>query len=404
MELKNSGFGTKAIHAGGAPDKFYGALATPIYQTSTFCFDTVESAGAVFSGQVMGYGYSRGANPTVAALEAKIAALEGAEACVATASGMGAVGGVALGVLKAGDHAICAECVYGCTDTVFRQTLPALGVEVSFVDTTDLEAVKGAIRENTKLVYFETLSNPTMDLTDIAAVAKIAHEHGILVAVDNTFTPPPQVYPLKEGADLVLHSCTKYINGHGDVIAGAILGSNELILPIRMNITSKICGTTLSPFNAYLILRGLQTMELRMARHCENGLAVAEYLERQPEVEAVYYPGLKAFPQHALAEKLMNGRYGGMISFELKDDVYSMGGFTACKKLLNSLKLASIAVSLGDPETLIQHPASMTHANVPPEARKAAGIRENLIRLSLGLENKEDIIADFEQAFKALRG
>lgn len=402
IDFEQTGFGTCVIHAGQGPDKVYGALATPIYQTSTFCFETVEQGSAIFSGETPGYAYSRGGNPTVDALETKIAALERGESCAATASGMGAVGGVVLGTLAAGEHAICGECVYGCTDIVFRQTLGKLGIEVTYVNTNDLDAVKAAIRENTKLIYFETLTNPTMELTDISAIAEIAHEHGIIVAVDNTFTPPPEVYPLKEGADLVLHSCTKYINGHGDVIAGAIIGSEELVMPIRKNITSKICGTTPSPFDAYLILRGMQTMELRMARHSENGMAVAKYLESVPYVKKVYYPGLESHLQHELAGKIMHGNFGGLMSFELKDEVNGMDGFTACKKVVNALKLASIAVSLGDPETLIQHPASMTHANMSPEARAEAGIKDDLIRLSVGLENTEDIIADFRQAFEVL--
>ena len=257
IDFENVGFGTLAIHAGQEPDKLYGALATPIYQTSTFCFDTVEEGTAKFAGEIPGFCYSRGGNPTTVALEKKIAMLEGGEACISTASGMGAVGGVMLGLLKAGDHVICGECVYGCTDVVLRTTLQKFGVEVTYADTTDLESVKTAIKDNTKLIYFETLTNPTMELTDIAGISKLAHEKGVLVAVDNTFTPPPEVYPLKEGADIVLHSCTKYINGHGDVISGAIIGSSELITPIRKGVTSKICGTTPSPFNSFLLLRGL---------------------------------------------------------------------------------------------------------------------------------------------------
>ena len=275
-------------------------------------------------------------------------------------------------------------------------------MELTYADTTDLEAVKAAVQDNTKLIYFEALTNPTMTLTDIAAISKFAHERNILVAVDNTFTPPPEVFPLKEGADIVLHSCTKYINGHGDVIAGAIVGREELITPIRKGITSKICGTTPSPFNSFLVLRGLQTMELRMARHCENGLKVARYLESVPYVKKVYYPGLESHPQHELAKRIMHENYGGIMSFVLQDEINGMNGFEACKKVVNALKIASIAVSLGDPETLIQHPASMTHANMTPEARAEAGIQDDLIRLSVGLENAEDIIADFEQAFAVL--
>lgn len=330
IDFENVGFGTLAIHAGQEPDKLYGALATPIYQTSTFCFDTVEEGTAKFAGEISGFCYSRGGNPTTVALEKKIAMLEGGEACISTASGMGAVGGVMLGLLKAGDHVICGECVYGCTDVVLRTTLQKFGVEVTYADTTDLESVKTAIKDNTKLIYFETLTNPTMELTDIAGISKLAHEKGVLVAVDNTFTPPPEVYPLKEGADIVLHSCTKYINGHGDVISGAIIGSSELITPIRKGVTSKICGTTPSPFNSFLLLRGLQTMELRMARHCENGMAVAKYLESVPYVKKVYYPGLESHPQHELAKKMMHENYGGIMSFELQKEINGTDGFEAC--------------------------------------------------------------------------
>lgn len=402
IDFERAGFGTTIIHAGHEADGLYNPLTTPIYQTSTFAFESVEAGADIFSAKTPGFAYSRSANPTVAALEAKIAALEGAEACIATASGMGAVGGVLLGTLKGGDHLICAESLYSCTDVICRHLLGNYGVEVSFIDTTDLKAVEAAIRPNTKVIYFETLANPTMKLTNIAEISKLAHAHGITVVADSTFTPPPQLRPLKEGADIVLHSCTKYINGHGDLIAGAIVGSNDLLLPIRRNITNKICGTTPSPFNAFLILRGLQTLELRMARHCENGLAVAKYLESRPEVKKVYYPGLESFEQHEEAKKVLHGLYGGIMSFELNENVNGLDSFTACKKVLNALKVVTIAVSLGNPETLIQHPASMTHSDMSAEERLAAGVTDNLIRLSLGLENKEDIIADFEQAFASL--
>jgi methionine-gamma-lyase len=321
---------------------------------------------------------------------------------VATASGMGAIGAVLIEFLKAGDHMICGECVYGCTDVVVRNTLTKFGVEVSFVDTSDLDAVKSAIKENTTMIYFETPTNPTMQITDIAAIAQIAKEKEIKVVVDNTFAPPPVQYPLQEGADIVVHSITKYINGHGDVIGGAVIGSAEDMGRVAANSSSKICGTTPSPFNSYLVIRGLQTMELRMERHCKNGLAVAKYLEQNPMVDKVYYPGLESNPQYELAKRQMNGLFGGILAFELKDGINGMSSYDACKKLLNELKLASIAVSLGDPGTLIQHPASMTHANVKKEDQLAAGISQGLIRLSAGLENTGDIIADFEQAFKKL--
>lgn len=402
IDFQKCGFGTRMIHAGQAPDKAYGALATPIYQTSTFCFDTVEEGSSVFSGERVGFAYTRGGNPTIAALEAKYAALEGGEAAIATASGMGAIGGVLVGLLSQGDHVIRGTCVYGCTDQVLRETMSRYGVEVSEVNTGDLEAVKNAIKTNTKLIYFESMTNPTMVLTDIEAISKIAHEKGIKVVVDNTFTPPPEIYPLQLGADFVVHSSTKYINGHGDVIAGAIIGKAEDLLPIRKGITSKILGTTPGPIDSYLVLRGMQTMELRMRRHCDNGLAIAKFLESSPFVKKVFYPGLESAEQHALAERLMKGNYGGILSFELKEGIQGMTAYDACKKVVNAFTIPSIAVSLGDPGTLVEHAASMTHGNVPEAERVKAGITNDLIRVSVGLENIEDLLADFQKAFSVL--
>ena len=402
IDFNKAGFGTRAIHAGQEPDALYGALATPIYQTSTFCFETVEKGTSIFKGETPGFAYSRSGNPTKAALESKLAWIEGGEACVATGSGMGAVGGVLVALLEAGDHVISGDCIYGCSALVMRETLTKFGVKVSFVDTSDLEAVERAVTEKTKIVYFETPTNPTMKITDIAAVSELAHRHKIRVVVDNTFAPPPVQFPLKLGADIVLHSITKYLNGHGDVIGGAVIGTADDVALIQTSAVTKICGSAVSPFNAFLTLRGMQTLELRMARHCSNAMAVAEYLERNPCVKSVYYPGLKSSPQHDLASKQMNGMYGGIMSFELKDGIHGLDGFSAARKMINQLKMASIAVSLGDPETLIQHPASMTHANMPEEDRLAAGITNELIRLSVGLENIEDILGDFEQAFAAL--
>ena len=329
MNLNDAGFGTVVIHAGQEPDPAYGALATPIYQTSTFCFETVEKGSQIFSGEVPGFAYSRGGNPTTAALEQKVAALEGGEACVATASGMGAVGAVMVGLLQAGDHVISGECVYGCSSFVLRETLTKFGVEVTFADTGDLDAVAAAIKGNTKMIYFETPTNPTMLLTDIQAISALAHTKGIHVVVDNTFAPPPVQFPLKLGADIVLHSGTKYINGHGDVICGFVIGNADDIGVIRTSAATKLCGSTPSPFNSFLVLRGLQTLELRMARHCENGLAAAKYLEGVPYVGKVYYPGLESHPQHELALNQMNGQYSGIMAFELKDGINGMDSFTA---------------------------------------------------------------------------
>lgn len=402
IDLKNVDFETLIIHAGQEPDKAYGSLATPIYQTSTFCFETVEEGAAKFANQIPGFVYSRGGNPTTRAFELKCAAMEGGEDAVAAASGMGAVGSVMTAFLHPGDHAIFDTAVYGGTNYVATTNLPGMGVEVSRVDTGDLEAVKAAIRPNTKMIYFETPNNPMMKVTDVRAIKDIAGAD-IRVVVDGTFAPPPVQHVLQLGADIVLHSITKYINGHGDALGGVVIGRADDIRLIRANSVTKINGCPLSPFNSYLVLRGMKTLALRMKQHCASAMEIARYLEANPYVKAVYYPGLESHPQHELASRQMeNGMYGGMISFELKDDVKGLSSFEAGKKLLNSLKIPAIAVSLGDPDSLIEHPASMTHANVSPEDRLAAGITDGLIRLSVGLESAKDLIADFEQAFAAI--
>ena len=402
IDLKNVDFETLIIHAGQEPDKAYGSLATPIYQTSTFCFETVEEGAAKFANQIPGFVYSRGGNPTTRAFELKCAAMEGGEDAVAAASGMGAVGSVMTAFLHPGDHAIFDTAVYGGTNYVATTNLPGMGVEVSRVDTGDLEAVKAAIRPNTKMIYFETPNNPMMKVTDVRAIKDIAGAD-IRVVVDGTFAPPPVQHVLQLGADIVLHSITKYINGHGDALGGVVIGRADDIRLIRANSVTKINGCPPSPFNSYLVLRGMKTLAIRMKKHCASAMEIARYLEANPYVKAVYYPGLESHPQHELASRQMeNGMYGGMISFELKDDVKGLSSFAAGKKLLNSLKIPAIAVSLGDPDSLIEHPASMTHANVSPEDRLAAGITDGLIRLSVGLESAKDLIADFEQAFAAI--
>ena len=404
IDLNKVEFETMVIHAGQGADPAYGALATPIYQTSTFCFETVEEGAAKFANEVPGYHpvYSRSGNPTTRAFELKCAAMEGGEDCVATASGMGAVGSVMLAFLKTGDHVIFDNAVYGGTNYVTSTNLPEIGIEVSRVDTGDLEAVKAAIKPNTKMIYFETPNNPMLKVTDIAAIKKLAGPD-IKVVVDGTFAPPPVQFALKQGADIVLHSITKYINGHGDALGGIVVGKADDIARVRKNSVTKINGCPPSPFNSYLVLRGMKTLALRMRQHCASALEVAKYLESNPYVKTVYYPGLESHPQHALASRQMeNGMYGGMLSFELNDNVKGLSSFDAGKKLLNSLKIPAIAVSLGDPDTLIEHPASMTHAGVAPEDRLAAGITDGLVRLSVGLESPKDLIADFEQAFQAL--
>lgn len=404
IDFNAVGFDTRVIHAGQERDSDFGALTTPIYQTTTFCSDTVEEAAARKLNQIPGYhpSYCRSGNPTTRALELKCAALEGGEDAVATASGMGAVGSVMLTFLKAGDHVIFDTSVYGGTDAVATVNLPNMNVEVSRVDTGDLDALRNAIKPNTKLIYFETPNNPMIKVTDVAAVKAIAGAD-IRVAVDCTFAPPPIQYTLKLGADLVIHSLTKYINGHSDAVGGVVIGSAADINLIRDLAVTKINGCPPAPFNSYLVLRGMKTLALRMPRHCENAMAMAKYLDASPYVKRVFYPGLERDPGHDIACRQMeNGMFGGMLSFELADDVKGLSSFEAGKKLLNHLTIPAIAVSLGDPDTLIEHPASMTHFNVPREARMAAGITDGLIRLSVGLECAQDLIADFERAFSVI--
>ncbi|HOB34510.1 MAG TPA: methionine gamma-lyase [Bacillota bacterium] len=384
------GFSTRAIHAGQKPDPLYGSLTTPIYQTSTFVFKNVAQGAARFAGEEEGYIYTRLGNPTQTALEEKIASLEGGEAAFAAGSGMGAITAVLMALVSQGDHVVHSSALYGCTFAFLHDLLTRFGVTATGVDTADLEAVKKALRPNTKVVYIETPANPTMRLTDIQAVADIAHEHGAKVVVDNTFMTPYFQRPLELGADIVVHSATKYINGHGDVVAGLAIGPKNLIDEMRMT-TLKDIGGIIGPFESWLLLRGLKTLPVRMDRHNSNAMAVARFLESHPAVEKVYYPGLESFPQHELAKKQMSG-FGGVMSFELK------GGYEAGVRLMNGVKLMHLAVSLGDVDTLIQHPASMTHSVVPEEERLAVNITPGLVRLSVGLEDPEDIIADLEQA------
>ncbi|BBA52965.1 putative cystathionine gamma-synthase [Fusobacterium varium] len=395
-DLKNKGIGTIAIHAGQGKNPF-GALSTPIYQTSTFIFDSAEQGGARFAGKEDGYIYSRLGNPTTAVAEEKIAALECGEAAAATSSGMGAISSVLWTLLRAGDHVIADKILYGCTFALLCHGMTRYGVEVEFLDTSDLEAVKKAMKKNTRVVYLETPANPNLKISDIEEIAKIAHTNEyIKVVVDNTFASPYLQKPLQLGADIVVHSATKYLNGHGDVIAGFAVGSKELITEIKLFGIKDMTGSVLGPTEAHLIIRGLKTFEIRMQRHCENAMKVAEYLNAHPKVEKVYYPGLKDHEGYEIATKQMTG-FGGIMSFELK------GGFEAGKTLLNNVEMCALAVSLGDTETLIQHPASMTHSAYTSEELKEAGIPEGLVRLSVGLENIEDIIADLDKALEKVK-
>lgn len=397
MLNENCGIGTKAIHAGNVKDAQYGALATPIYQSSTFVFDSCEQGGRRFAGEEGGYIYSRLGNPTTTVLEDKIAALEGGEACAAAASGMGAISSCLWSIAGAGKHIIADETLYGCTFALLNHGMTEYGVEVTFTDLSDIENLKANLKKNTVAVYLETPANPNLKITDIELLAKTAHEYNgdIKVVCDNTFASPALQNPLKLGADVVVHSATKYLNGHGDVIAGFVVGPAEFITRVKMFGLKDMTGSTLGPFEAWLILRGLKTLELRVARHTESAKKIALYLYDNDKVEHVNYPGLPSHPGHEIAKRQMRD-FGGMISFEIK------GGKEAGMKFCNSLKLCTIAVSLGDAETLIEHPASMTHSTYGPEELKAAGISAGLIRLSVGLENVDDIIADFEQAFKQI--
>ena len=395
MEMKKFGLGTTAIHAGTLKN-LYGTLAMPIYQTSTFIFDSAEQGGRRFALEEAGYIYTRLGNPTTTVLENKIAALEEGEAGIAMSSGMGAISSTLWTVLKAGDHVVTDKTLYGCTFALMNHGLTKFGVEVTFVDTSNLDEVKNAMKANTRVVYLETPANPNLKIVDLEGVCKIAHTNpNTLVIVDNTFATPYMQKPLKLGVDIVVHSATKYLNGHGDVIAGLIVTNKELADQIRFVGLKDMTGAVLGPQEAYYIIRGLKTFEIRMERHCKNARAIADFLNKHPKVEKVYYPGLETHPGYEIAKKQMKD-FGAMISFELK------GGFEAGKTLLNNLSLCSLAVSLGDTETLIQHPASMTHSPYTKEEREVAGITDGLVRLSVGLENVEDIIADLEQGLEKI--
>lgn len=396
--MSELGFSTRTIHAGALKNDQFGALTTPIYQTTTYEFANTEQGIRRFKGEDTGYVYSRSGNPTTAVLEEKVAAIEGGAGAVACASGMGAIASLVWTFLQSGDHIIVGNCLYGCSDLLIRQTMPKFNVEVSAVDTTDIEEVKAAIKPNTKMIFFETPTNPLMKLSDIAAIKQAAGD--IMVVVDNTFAPPPIQKPFECGADIVIHSATKYLNGHGDVIGGLIVAKREdWLKDLRRFGMSKLTGAVCSPFDAFLSIRGLQTLDLRVRRHCENAQKIAEYLSAKEEVSRVYYPGLAEGAQKELVEKQMNGFGTGILSFELNKEIREKSGFEAAKTLLDSMQLVHLAVSLGDPFSLIEHPFTMTHAIVPPEVKRATGITEELVRFSAGLEDADDIIRDFEQAF-----
>ncbi|WP_420547574.1 methionine gamma-lyase [Curvivirga sp.] len=388
---KNLGFSTRAIHQGYDPMEEQGALTPPLHLTSTFCFETAEAGGEMFAGERPGHIYSRISNPTLDLLEQRIASLEGAEAGLANASGMGAITSLFWTFLEPGDEIIVDKTLYGCTFAYMRHGLSKFGIQITHVDLTEPANLETAISDKTKIVYFETPANPNMRLVDINAIADITHKFEARVVVDNTYATPVLTRPIELGADLVVHSATKYLGGHGDVVAGLVVGSLEDITEIRLVGMKDMTGAVMAPFTAMLVLRGIKTLQLRMREHCKNAMIVAKELEKHPAINKVYYPGLESFEQYDLAKSQMSD-FGGMIAFELTD------GYQAGIDMMNNLKLIKRAVSLGDAETLIQHPASMTHSTYTEEERLEHGISEGLIRLSVGLEDVNDIISDLKAA------
>ena len=396
VDFSKCGFATKQIHV-GKHENSAGALTTPIYQTSTFEFATVEQGGRRFAGQEPGYIYTRLGNPTVTSVEEKVAALEGGEAALGTAAGMGAISSALWSSVVAGDEIVASDTLYGCTFALLNHGMTKFGVSVKFIDMANLEAVKAALSPATKVVYLETPCNPTLKVVDIEEIAKIAHGYNkdIRVIVDNTFASPYLQQPLKLGADTVVHSATKYINGHGDVIAGFVVGKADFIAKVRMFGLKDMTGAVMSPFDAFLIARGLKTLDIRMEKHCANAMKVARFLHDHPAVAKVYYPGLEDFAGYEIAKKQMK-LPGGMMSIELKADRDKVAA------ALNKLQLCTIAVSLGDAETLVEHAASMTHSTYTKEELAASGISEGLVRISVGLEDAEDIIADLKAVLDTL--
>lgn len=374
-------FSTKAIHAGNEPDPATGAVTVPIYQTSTYVQEGL--------GRHKGYEYARTQNPTRFALERNLAALEGGTAAFAFASGLAAITALMQALLEQGDHVVVSDNTYGGTFRLFEYVLKKYGLEFSYVDTSLADNIERALRPTTRMVFLETPTNPVMVLTDIRAASEIAHRAGVKVAVDNTFMSPYFQRPLELGADIVIHSTTKYLNGHSDGVGGAVIVKHEEDA-LKLKFVQNAVGAIISPMDAWLVLRGIKTLPLRMRQHDANGRAVAAFLSEHPKVERVYYPGLPSHPQYELACRQMSG-FGGMISFDV-------GSLEKAKTVLESVRLCSLAESLGGVETLISHPATMTHAILPPQERQRLGITDGLVRVSVGCEDVEDIIADLDQA------
>ena len=394
-ELKKLSFDTLCVHGSGGADPATGALSLPIYQSSTFKFKSARHGAQLFLGEKEGYVYTRLGNPTQAAFEREMAFLEGGEAALAFASGMGAISSVIFSLCESGDNFISTNTLYGGTHNLFMETLPRYKIETREVDTTKPENILNAIDDHTRLIYIETPANPTLTVTDLKACARIAKDYKIPLVVDNTFSTPYFQRPLELGADVVLHSATKYIGGHGDTVAGVVIGKKDFIDRLRANFLRDL-GAVISPVNAWLLVRGLKTLAVRMQRHQENATKVAKFLQFHPKVKRVYYPGLTTHPQHEVAKKQMFG-FGGMVSFEIK------GGRRAGEKLMDSVKLFTLAVSLGDVDSLIEHPASMTHSTYSAEELAECGITESLVRLSVGLEDFRDLIADLSQALRQVK-
>ena len=390
FQPENVKFDTVEVHA-GEPRDTYGSLIPPIYQTSTFYFASTDDAVEACGDYAESFAYSRITNPSLDYMEQKLAALEHGKGAVSYASGMGAVAGALFAALKCGDHVIFTKAKYSGTEDITSDWLPRFGIEHDSFQADHLEELEPLIKPNTKVIYVETPANPTMVLVDLAEVAKIAHRHGAKGFVDNTFATPYNTNPLDLGVDVVIQSLTKYIGGHGDLLGGAVISNDtEFLRQCRLG-TLMHFGAVMAPFTAFLVCRGMKTLGVRMRQHNENALKIARWLEADPRIETVRYPFLESNPQYDIAKKQMRGG-GGMISFDVK------GGLEAGKKFINSLKLCTLAVSLGDTETLVEQAAAMTHTMIPKEVREAAGITDGMIRMSVGLEDPDDIIADLDQA------
>jgi methionine-gamma-lyase len=391
--IRNYSFDTQCVHAGVKTDET-GAVTTPIYQTSTFRFKNAEHGAKLFKGEEKGFIYTRLGNPTIEAMEDAIAILEGGAKALGCSSGMSAVHTLVAGTLQTGDHIISSESVYGATQTLLANVMPRFGVTTTFVDTSSIEAIKNAIQPNTKMIYIETPANPTIVISDLEAIGKIAKEHNFIYVLDNTFMSPVLQKPFDFGVDYSIHSMTKYLNGHADVVAGVIIVKDEANYPAIKKMLNHF-GGTIDPFNAFLVHRGLKTLKLRVMKAQENAQIIAEYLEKNPKVERVMYPGLKSHPQYAIAQKQQKGP-GSMISFELK------GGFEAGVNLMNNIEIFQLAVSLGGVESLIQHPASMTHAGMTKEAKLSAKITDGLVRVSVGIEDIDDLLSALDNVLKKI--